>query len=362
MPAIPRSKPWLWLLVLALLLLGLLLQRSGLEALGYYAHLVDGHRQVMLGRTPVNDLLADEELDEALRERLALSKELREFSVTVLDLPDNASYRSYTDLGREAVLWNVTAVPEFSLQAKRWCYPVVGCQSYRGYFNRDAAHDKGAALAEEGYDVRINPVTAYSTLGRFPDPLLNTMLARDELRLAEVLFHELAHQRLYIRGDTAFNEAYATFVGQQGVRLWLKAVGESERIREFERRHARAARFRGLLADTRTRLARLYDSGLPESVMRNEKAVILAGLHRRFLASVAEDPDMADWAGWFHQPVNNARLAAVATYHEWVPAFARLYEQAGEDMADFHAAAERLSAKDSESRQQRLTELRDAVD
>lgn len=359
MPRISLRRLALLGVLVPLLVLFLAWQRPGGEELSYYWQLVDGHRQVMVDRRPVAELLEEGGVDAGLRERLALSQRLRDFSVAELHLPDNASYRSYTDLGRDAVLWNITAVPEFSLDPHRWCYPVVGCQSYRAYFDPQAARAQAAAMAEQGYDVRVNPVTAYSTLGRFPDPLLNTMIRREEPRLADVLFHELAHQQVYIRGDTAFNEGYATFVGHQGVRLWLEQTGQTERIRAFEARQERAARFRGLLAETRERLAFLYRSGLPEALMRIEKAVILAGLQRRFRESVAEDPEMAAWESWFDRPVNNARLAGVATYHEWVPAFAALYEQQDRDMARFHQAVARLGEKDDESRRERMRGLRE---
>ena len=231
---------------------------------------------VMAKRHSIARLATDPTTPEALRLRLATVEQIRRFSVLHLGLPDNGSYRSYADLERDFVVWNVFASPEFSLQPLRWCYALVGCLNYRGYFKRRDAVKFASKLRAQGHDVFVGGVAAYSTLGWFKDPVLNTMLRWDDARLAEVIFHELAHQKLYVRGDTPFNEAFATAVAKIGVERWLEkdmATTVRQRFKQ-DQRHERA--FVDLVLATRSRLKDLYASALVDSEMRQLKRELFA--------------------------------------------------------------------------------------
>ncbi len=178
----------------------------------YYMQAAAGQWEVIRNREPVADVINDADTPSELVERLRIVDAARDYSIEQLGLPDNKSYRSYTDLERDFVVWNVFAAPEFSLQPKRWCFPVAGCVSYRGYFKKESAIRESERLADKGFDVAVGGVVAYSTLGKFSDPLLNTMMRWDDVRLVAVLFHELAHQVVYVKGDSGFNESFATAV------------------------------------------------------------------------------------------------------------------------------------------------------
>ena len=323
-------------------------------AVPYLAQSVGGHLEVVRKARPVDDWLADPATPAALRERLQLVQRMREFAVRELKLPDNASYRRYADLGRPAVVWNVVAAPPLSLTLKTWCYPVMGCVGYRGYFDREAARAQARALEAEGWDVQVYPVPAYSTLGWTNwlggDPLLNTFIHGPEGDLARLLFHEMAHQRVYVTNDTAFSESYATAVERLGVQRWLE--GAEPRVRaEFAAHEARRADFRALVTPAKQTLQAVYDSELPDAAKRQRKAEILDRLR-------ADHRHVRDtrWGGhpgfdpWFAR-VNNAMLGVHAAYQAGVPAFERLFEAEGRDFARFHARVEAWAARSAQERQ-----------
>lgn len=325
----------------------------------YYAQAVVGHAELMLAREPIAEVLQRPATEPELEQRLVTARAIRDFASDQLALPDNDSYRSYVDVGRDQLLWNVTAVPEFSLAPKEWCYPIVGCQSYRGYFRETRARTVEQELETMGYVASVRPVSAYSTLGIFTDPLTSTMLQRDDSGLAELIFHELAHQQVFIGGDTMFNESYANFVGEQGVREYLRSRGEHEVLARWERRRQQAHRFQRLLADTRAELKELYDRQLPPAEMRQHKRTIIRNMEQRFSTElVADTPAMRRFAEWFEQPVTNARLAHVALYQHWHKAFAELYRQHDRDWRAFHAAVEDLADLSKSRRTAQLEELR----
>lgn len=327
----------------------------GCSTVSYYAQAVGGHARMMLARVSVDDLLERPDTDERLRDRLTLTRDIRDYASNELALPDNQSYRSYASLGREHVIWNVTAVPEFSLSPRQWCYPVVGCQSYRGFFDEQRAHQLGHALEDAGYETVVRGVGAYSTLGRFADPVTDVMLRRSDFSLAEVIFHELAHQRLFIRGDTMFNESYATFVGEAGLRQWLRSRGEDAALRRWEQHRDRLQTFNDLLREARRELAALYASRLPDEEMRHHKAEILASIRVRFDQQlVPADPEIARFTSWFERPVNNARLVGVAVYWHWVPAFEALFDELDGDWKAFHAKVAEIADLPRELRTARM--------
>ena len=323
-------------------------------AVPYLAQSVAGHLEVVRQARPVDDWLADPATPTALRERLQLVARMRDFAVRELKLPDNASYRRYADLGRPAVVWNVVAAPSLSLTLKTWCYPVMGCAGYRGYFDREAAQAQARALEAEGWDVHVYPVPAYSTLGWTDwlggDPLLNTFIHRPEGELARMLFHEMAHQRVYVPNDTAFSESYATAVERLGVQRWLDGADAQVSV-QFAAHEARRADVRALVAPVKQALQSVYDSGLPDAAKRQRKAEILTRLredHRRLRD--ARWDGHAGWDPWFAR-VNNAMLGVQAAYHDGVPAFERLFEAEGRDFERFHARVQAWAARPPAERQ-----------
>ena len=257
-------------------------------------------------------------------------------------MPDSGSYERYADLGRPYALWNVVATPEFSLQPLRWCFPVAGCVTYRGYFSEPDALAMAWKLAARGDDSTVEGVATYSTLGHFPDPLLSTMLGWRDTRLVGTIFHELAHERLYVAGDSEFNEAFATVVEQAGVRLWLVVRGGEREIATYDSSKRREVEFVALLREARTDLARLYSSGLPAAEMRIEKNREFGRLKFDYQALKARWGGYAGYDTWFARPINNARLASVATYHDCVPGLERELAVAG-SLPAFYARADALA-------------------
>lgn len=331
-----------------------LLPLCGCSTLGYYGQAIAGHLDIMARREPVAQILADPGADPGLKARLRRAQAYRDFASRVLALPENASYRSYVALDRPYVVWSVFATEEFSLTPRRWCFPVAGCVAYRGWFDEAAARADAARLAAQGLDVYVGGTTAYSTLGWFDDPLISPMFRRGDLGLAGLIFHELAHQQLYVRDDTAFNEAFASTVEEAGLRLWLQ-VHEPERLAAFERRLERRDAFLDLVASTRRRLEALYaEPGLSVERRRARKAQILEDLHRRYQTLRRRWGGDFGYDAWFEQPVNNARLAAVAVYRERVPDFRRWLVACGGDFARFYAAMARLGALERARREARL--------
>ncbi len=332
----------------ALALAALVAAGAGCSTLGYYAQAAHGHLSMLAAARPIDDWLADPAAPAPLKQRLERARAMRAFAASELGLPDNRSYTAYADLKRPAVVWNVFAAPELSLQLKTWCYPLFGCASYRGYFDHGAAQALADELRAHGYDVQVGPVPAYSTLGWMDwlggDPLLNTFIGYPDGELARMIFHELAHQVVYVKDDTVFNESFATAVERAGVRRWLAAHGDEALRAEYARFEARRADFVALLRAHRQRLAVAYAHGTDEE-KRARKRAIFEDLRREYLR-IKE----ARWDGWsgydrfFAQPLGNAHLAAVGAYHDLVPAFEALLERQGGDLRRFYAEVRRLAA------------------
>ena len=349
----------------------------GCQAVGYYSQAIGGHLKLMRAREPIEDVVADGATDPELARRLAGLVEARRFAIDTLALPDTDSYRTYAATGRRYVTWNVVAAEEFSLDPYTWCFPVAGCVSYRGYYAEGDAREYADGLVEAGYDVTVGGASAYSTLGWFDDPVLDTMLRAGELRTVGTLFHEMAHQRLYVQDDSDFNEAYATFVERQGVREWLAAheagAGASEAgdatgvdlgaapgadaVAAYEASLGRSEAFAALLADTRAALVGLYARELDEAAMREAKRAAFDTMRARYEDLKADWDGYAGYDGWFARELNNARLVAVSTYRRRVPAFEALFEENGRDLRRFHAAAEALGELPAAARTARLDEL-----
>ncbi len=322
----------------------------------YYLQAAGGQLEVLTKRESIDKLLDDPDTPEALAARLSLIREAREFSIVELGLPDNDSYRSFADLDREYVVWNVIAAPELSVEARTWCFPVAGCVAYRGYFSERRARAKAGRLEAGGYDVFVGGVTAYSTLGTFDDPVLNTMLRRDDTGLVALLFHELAHQVLYVSGDTAFNESFATAVEELGVERWLRERALDDQWRRYLERKTLADELTGLALEARDDLEAIYAGSTTDEAKRRAKTARLEALTAALVERArARGADPGD--AWFAQPLNNARLAVWSAYESHVPAFRRLFRDCEEEFGCFYERARQLAELDADERERRLQSL-----
>jgi predicted aminopeptidase len=343
------------------LLAGTVCLTSGCSALGYAGQSIVGHVDLVNSAKPVRDWLAAPDTPAPLKARLELSQRMREFAVSELRLPDNSSYRSFADLHRAAAVWNVAAAPELSLKLQTWCYPVVGCVGYRGYFDLPTAEQEGEALRQQGLEVTVYPVPAYSTLGKMNwlggDPLLNTFIQWPEVELARLIFHELSHQVVYAPGDTMFNESFATTVERLGGDRWLAEHGSEAARTQARQIDERRAAARRILFATRDELDAIYRSGASDEEKRQRKAAAMQHMRAEHEALKA-----GPWKGYtgydaFFAKANNASLGIQAAYLDWVPALTALFEREGSDFERFYAASGRLAALPREEREATLRAL-----
>ena len=355
-----------WLLALALVLVvGVL---SGCQTLSFYKQAIKGQYQIFAHQEPIEKLLADPETPAPLRDKLQSLQNLRRFAEQELKLPVDGHYRKYVDVHRPFVVWNVEAAPEFSMESRTWWYPLVGSLSYRGYFSEGMARDYAGVLRRKGYDVYTGGVEAYSTLGWFKDPVLNTFIFLPEPDLAETIFHELGHQRVFARGDTDFNEAFATTVGQEGARRWLRLKGDTAGYDGYLAELGRTSQFVHLIMDTRRQLEALYgdqrtDDGkikaaktrpLAPEDLRRQKQQAIEQLQSRYASLKSQWGGDTQYDYWFAHQVNNAKLNSVAAYYDLVPGFEHLLKLNSGDLEKFYQAAERLSKKAKKERQTAL--------
>jgi predicted aminopeptidase len=316
----------------------------------YLLQSVQGHLSLMSKREPIAQVQARASTPQAVRSQLKAVTAIRDFASRDLGLPDNGSYRSYADVGRPYVVWNVVAAPEFSVDAKQWCYPVVGCVAYRGYFKEQRARGFAARLRGRGFDVTVGGVAAYSTLGHFNDPVLNTMMSWNDVELAAIIFHELTHQFLYVPNDSSFNEALATTVEEEGVRRWLRAQGRDRDLADRLVQQEHYVAVINLLSMTRAQLRAAYASGLAPDLMREKKRAAFASLHSSFELLKAGWGGHAPFESWFAGDLNNAHLASIATYFTCVPGFERELAAAGGNLAAFYARVREIAKLDQQKR------------
>ena len=365
----PAPRPRLAAPILALLACLALAGCAHTEgALGYYWQSVQGHARLLQAARPLDEWIANESTPAPLRARLQLAQRARHFAVQELGLPDNASYRSYADLGRSAAVWNVVAAPPYALELHRWCFPFTGCIGYRGYFQEADAQAEGARLAAQGLEVDVYGVPAYSTLGYLDwaggDPLLNTFIGWPEGEFVRLLFHELAHQVVYAQGDTLFNESFATAVERLGTERWLATQARPEVRQAFAASEERRQSFRALTRATRARLAEIYEQNKApahdsqaldamKSVAMQDFRARYAVLRERWLAQGARVEGYDRWVA----QANNASFAAQAAYDAWVPAFEALFAQQGQRWDAFYDAVRHLAALPQDERHARLQAL-----
>jgi len=314
--------------------LALLLSVLGCNSISYYSQSVVGHSRLMLARQPVDKVI--DTADSLLAEQLTLSKQLKQFAVSELGLPDSKSYQSYVALERDFPVWVVVAANEFSISAKQWCYLVIGCANYRGYFKYSSAVKYAEKLTKKGFETSIGGAPAYSTLGWFADPLLPSMLRYGDVNFAETLFHELAHQELYINGDSSFNEAFATVVGQEGAKRWLAKYRPNE-LFAYQQKLRATIEFNQLVSETKKSLEKVYQSTASDKDKRKLKQQAFVSLKARY-----DEIKDQQWKGkgwfdsWFKRPINNARLAGFSTYYNLVPVFEKLLAECGGDLPRFY--------------------------
>ena len=303
---------------------------TGCESLSYYSQAIGGHFQLLAAARPIDAWLADPATPADLKTHLETAQRIREFATQDLHLPDNASYTSYADVGRRYAVWNVFAAPQFSVEPKPECFPFTGCVAYRGFFSEQEATRYAEKLRKEGYDVYVGGVLAYSTLGWFDDPLLSTFIRYPEAQVARLVFHELAHQLVYAKNDTTFNESFAVAVEDEGVRRWLASQHRTAELDAFRTGQERKRDFYARVKETRERLKTIYASHLPREAMLEQKRGEFERLRAAFPGVVPAEP-------------NNAFLVSVALYTELVPAFERLLAASGGSLDRFYARARELA-------------------
>lgn len=358
MVAVPRPRRRRWLIlgvpVAAALAIAL---AAGCSTFGYYAQSIQGHMALLDAARPIGEVVEDPAVATSLKQRLERAQQMRAYASASLALPDNASYTRYADLKRPYAVWNVFATPELSMKLKQWCYPVVGCAAYRGYFDRADADALAAQLRAEGYEVNVAGVPAYSTLGWFSDPLLNTFIAGTEGQVAGLIFHELAHQVVYVSGDTTFNESFATAVEREGVRRWLAAHGDDAARQAYADFAQRRAQFLELLLRYRGQLEALYASPASKDEQRLRKQALFADLQRDYAQLKERWGGFAGYDRFFAQGITNAHLAAVGAYNDLVPAFSALLASNGGDFGAFYAEVKRIAALPKGQREAALTQM-----
>jgi predicted aminopeptidase len=320
---------------------------GAMDAADYYWQGASGQLDILARAKPIPEVIA-ESTDAALSQRLRSVQQMRAFASSALALPDNRSYTSYADLGRPFVVWNVFATPELSLEPRQWCFPVAGCVNYRGYFREAEAREEAARLHAGGDDVVVSGVPAYSTLGYFDDPVLSTFVRWPEVEVARMLFHELAHQVVYVKDDTQFNESFAAAVEEAGLERWLQAQGNAQLEAQYARSQRLRAAFRALVRDARERLAAVYATDLPEARKREEKAATFAALKAGYERDKAGEPGLAGYERWFagydNRGPNNASVASAGLYSGQVPAFRALLAEQGGDLPRFYARVKEFAA------------------
>jgi predicted aminopeptidase len=343
--------------VLAAALLLAVASAAGCSSVGYYFQAVNGQMELARKARPISDVIADPATALELKARLAQVVQMRDFASQELHLPNNGSYRRYADIGRSFVVWNVFAAPEFSLKAKEWCFPFAGCVGYKGYFSKSGAERLAGELRAEHYDVFVGGVPAYSTLGWLDDPVLNTFVRYPDAEIAELMFHELAHQLVYVKGDSTFNESFAVTVERAGVERWLAVHGSEVQQRELVQQRSRHQAFVELVVKYRARLGELYTERLDPEEMRNRKQQVLSQMGAEYGRLKQGWGGFAGYDWWFEQPLNNAQLASVAIYTQLVPAFERILRDNGGDLQRFYAEVKRLGALPKEQRDAELEKI-----
>ena len=320
----------------------------------YATQAARGQLQILNAREPITRVLEDPKAPADLKQRLEKVRAARQFASRELGLPNNKSYTSYADLKREYVVWSVVSTPEFSVEPREWCFPIVGCVAYRGYFKEQKAENFAAELRKQGYDAVVEGVPAYSTLGKFNDPIMSTMMGYGDDELAAIMFHELSHQVVYIPDDTAFNEAFAVTVEQEGLARWLRDRGRPDDLARYRARRERQAESIRIVTRYREQLKTLYAGALTAEAMRARKAEVFAALVAELKTADSRHGVKSVLAAELAGPPNNARLASLATYYDCVPGFERVLAAQQHDLPRFYEAVRELAKLPRETRRAQL--------
>jgi predicted aminopeptidase len=329
---------------------------AGSAHIKYFFQAAYGQLALIASARSIEKVLADPSVDPDLKAKLAKVNQIRDFAIRELKLPDSDSYETYVEIDRPYVVWNVIATPELSMRPVEWCFPVAGCASYRGYYNKADALAFARSMQLAGYDVHVAEVPAYSTLGWFNDPVISTFIHYSEPQLARLIFHELAHQVLYVPGDSQFNESFAVAIEEEGVERWIARQGNEAMLQAHITNTIRKREFLALLAKYQARLADNYASVASAEKKRAEKARILNALQDEFLTVKVGWKGYSGYDGWFARPLNNAHLASIATYHTLVPGFRALMKKQV-DFQEFYGTAKSLASLPQRMRQEQLAEL-----
>ena len=352
----PRPRRRRWPIVLAVVAGAVTLAAcAAFETVDYYWQGAAGQWDLISRSEPIPAVIGKS--DAALAERLERIRQIRTFASHDLGLPDNGSYTRYTDLGRPFVTWNVFATPELSMTPRQWCFPIAGCVNYRGYFRETEAQGEQQRLKAAGDDVYVGGVPAYSTLGWFDDPVLSSFVRWPETEVARLIFHELAHQLLYVKSDSVFNESFATAVEEAGLARWIAQRNDPKLAQQAARTDRLRAKFRDLVRTTRARLHEIYGSTLSDDDKRRGKAAALAAMKAAYDSEKAGEPGLGGYDRWFAQQPNNAALAAIGIYTDRVPAFRELLHETNDDLPRFYERVRALSELPKPARDAELDAL-----
>jgi predicted aminopeptidase len=342
---------WKWIIFV-----GSMALIAGCAQLGYYMQAMQGQFALLSDAKPIEEWLSDPAVEDSLKTRLAKVRQIRQFAAEELGLPDNQSFKTYADLKRSYVLWNVVATPELSLKPFQWCFPIAGCVNYRGYYNKNEANAYAAEMRREGYDVQVSGVPAYSTLGWFSDPVLSTFIQYPEGQLAKLVFHELAHQVAYAKDDSKFNESFAVAVEEAGIERWMEKYGNEKTRQAYLEYEGRRQDFLALLMKYRNQLELNYEREASNAEKRKQKEFIFEALKDEYQAVKASWGGYSGYDRWFAEPLTNAHLSAIATYHDLVPGFKAMLLRE-KSFGKFYAAVRTLSALDKETRHYQLAQF-----
>lgn len=331
---------------------------SGCQSWSFYSQAALGQIQILSGREDITRLLVSEETPESLRFKLKKILEIRSFASEKLGLPVGSNFSKYVSIDRPHVLWNVYATPRYSLTPLSWCFPFAGCVTYRGYFTEIGARRYAESLDEEGFDTYVGGVRAFSTLGWFDDVVLSTVLQQSEEELAALIFHELAHQVVYVPGDTEFNEGFATTVEREGLQLWLDdkaSVGQNVVLNRVEVAEERKKDFISLIFETKEILENVYDSGIEKKEMEGRKRAVQKKLRVKYEGMKESWGGYSGYDNWFSGELNNAQISTVVSYNETVPGFNSIFVQENRNFFNFYKRVKELSKTDKATRDAVLT-------
>ena len=323
-------------------------------AIGYYSQAAQGQLSIFLGRQNIEELISSDSFPDDLKHKFKEIEKIKNFARLNLKLPVGDNYSSYVDVNRDYLVWNVFAAPEFSTKPSTWCYPFAGCVSYRGYFSRERALRYAEKLENKGFDVYTGGIAAYSTLGWFDDSITSTVINRSGNQLARLIFHELAHQVVYLPGDTTFNESFATVVENEGLRRWLLSLRQGDSIDKLKLRQVQRQQFVELVTKYRNRLSKVYEAELSDALKREKKLKLQHRMRQEYVLLAEEWGGDSGYDSWFANSLNNAQLSTVTSYNDLVPNFERLLAKSGGDLEKFYSMVSEIAALDETQRQDKL--------